>query len=52
MVQTKKSITAHGYLGIYSKIKKEYFWVGRLWIQPYFVEIIVNADEKVIEKYL
>ena len=52
VMQIIKSITAREFFMIYPEIKKKYFWGGKLWTQSYFVEMIGNATEEVIRKYV
>ena len=52
IMQIIKSISARTFFKIYPKIKKKYFWGGKLWTQSYFVETIGNANEEVIRKYV
>ena len=52
IMQIIKSISAREFFRIYPKIKKRYFWGGKLWIQSYFVETIGNANDEVIRQYV
>jgi putative transposase len=52
VMQVIKSISAREFFRLYPKIKKRYFWGGKLWTQSYFVETIGNANEEVIRKYV
>jgi putative transposase len=47
-----KKITAREFFRIYPKIKKKYFWGGKLWTQSFFVETTGNATEEAIRKYV
>jgi putative transposase len=51
-MQIVKSISAREFFRIYPKIKRRYFWGGKLWAQSYFVETIGNVNEEVIRKYV
>ena len=48
VVQVIKSISAREFFKLRPKIKRKYFWGGKLWTQSYFVETIGNANEDVI----
>ena len=52
VMQTIKSITAREFFRIYPEIKKKHFWGGKSWTQSYFVEMIGNANEETIRKYV
>ena len=52
VMQIIKSISAREFFRLHPKIKKKYFWGGKLWTQSYFVETIGNASEEVIRKYV
>jgi len=52
VMQIIKSISAREFFRVHPKIKKKYFWGGKLWTQSYFVETIGNANEEVIRKYV
>ena len=52
VMQVIKSISAREFFKLRPEIKKQYFWVGRLWTQSYFVETIGNANEEVIRAYV
>ena len=52
IMQIIKSISAREFFRIYPKIKKRYFWGGKLWTQSYFVETIGNANDEVIRQYV
>ena len=52
VMQKIKSITAREFFGKYKKIKRKYFWGGKLWTQSYFVETVGNRDEASIRKYV
>ena len=52
IMQIIKSISARIFFKRRLKVKKEYFWGGKLWTQSYFVETIGNANEEVIRKYV
>ena len=52
VMQVIKSISAREFFRLYPKIRKRYFWGGKLWTQSYFVETIGNANEEVIRKYV
>ncbi|PAJ74952.1 IS200/IS605 family transposase [Pseudoalteromonas sp. NBT06-2] len=52
IMQVIKSISAREFFKLYSDIKRRYFWGGELWTQSYFVEIIRNATEDTIRKYV
>jgi len=52
VMQIIKSISARQFFKRYPRMKKRYFWGGKLWTQSYFVETIGNADEDTIRKYV
>ena len=52
VMQVIKSISAREFFRLYPKIRKRYFWGGKLWTQSYYVETIGNANEEVIRKYV
>jgi len=52
VMQIVKSISAREFFRMHPDIKKKYFWGGNLWTQSYFVEMIGNANEDVIRKYV
>jgi hypothetical protein len=52
VMQVIKSISAREFFKLYPEINKRYFWGGKLWTQSYLVEIIGNANEKTIRKYV
>lgn len=52
IMQIIKSISARIFFKMHLKVKKKYFWGGKLWTQSYFVETIGNANEEVIRKYV
>ncbi len=52
IMQIIKSISAREFFRLFPKIRKRYFWGGKLWTQSYFVESIGNADENTIRQYV
>lgn len=52
IMQVIKSISAREFFRLFPKIKKRYFWGGKLWTKSYFVESIGNADENTIRQYV
>ena len=52
VMQIVKSLSARMFFKLHPKIKRKYFWGGKLWTQSYFVETIGNANEEVIRKYV
>jgi putative transposase len=51
-MQIIKSTSAREFFRKHPQIKRKYFWGGKLWTQSYFVEMIGNANEKVIREYV
>lgn len=51
-MQVVKSISARELFRIYLEIKRKYLWGGKFWIQSFFVETIVNANEEIIRQYI
>jgi len=52
IMQVIKGVSARSFFKMYPEIRKKYFWGGKLWTQSYFVEIIGNANEETIRKYV
>jgi len=52
VMQVIKSISARQFFKCFPEVKKRCFWGGKLWTQSYFVEMIGNADEETIRKYV
>ena len=52
IMQIIKSISAREFFREYPKLRKQYFWGGKLWTQSYLVETIGNATEEVIRTYV
>ncbi|MEO9947390.1 MAG: IS200/IS605 family transposase [Paraglaciecola sp.] len=52
VMQVIKSISAREFFKLYPDIKKRYFGGGKLWTQSYFVEVIGNANEETVRKYV
>ena len=38
--QSNKSISAREFFRIFPRIKRKYFWGGKLWTQSFFVETV------------
>ena len=52
IMQVIKSLSARLFFKLHPKIKRQYFWGGKLWTQSYFVETVGNASEEVIRQYV
>jgi putative transposase len=52
IMQIIKSISAREFFRKYPKIKREYFWGGKLWTQSFYVETVGNRNEEDVRKYV
>ena len=52
IIQVTESISDRALFKLYPEIKQRYFWVGKLYSQSCFVEIIGDASEDVIHQYV
>ena len=44
IMQVIKSISAREFFRLYPKIKRRFFWGGKLWTQSFFVETVGNYN--------
>ena len=52
IMQIIKSISAREFFRKHPKIKREYFWGGKLWTGSFYVETVGNRNEKDLKKYV
>ena len=52
IMQIIKSISAREFFRIFPKIKRKYFWGGKLWTQSFFVETVGNYNEHTVREYV
>ena len=51
-MQVIKSISARECIRLYPKIKRRFFWLGKLWTQSFFVETVGNYNENTVREYV
>ena len=52
IIQVIKSISAREFFRLYTKIKRRFFWGGKLWTQSFFVETVGNYNENTVRDYV
>ena len=52
IMQVIKNISARELFRLYTKIKRRFFWGGKLWTQSFFVETVGHYNENTAREYV